>query len=380
MGNPQCVAWLSRLVQIPSVNPLHDGPNAGVVGEAAIASAVGNWLTDLGATVELIDAAPGRPNVYGWVPGRSERLVVFDVHLDTVTVENMVEDPFDGRVHDGSVWGRGALDTKASMGVMLALLESWKRDGLRPDPSVLVLGSASEEAGGLLGATAFRALADERGLAIDEIVVCEPTELSAVFGHKGGVAYNVTVRGQSAHSARPELGVNAIYGAARAIAAIEAEGARLATVIGATPVGAGTVSVGVINGGIAANVVPDQCRFVMGRRVAPEEDPAEIGAALRALVVAAVAPCVVEFEELTSSRGFCNSPETPLAQALSSAAGTKPTTAPFGTNALRYAGLSRDMVIFGPGCIDDAHKPTESVRIDDLLKAEAALTFWLRPA
>ena len=104
----------------------------------------------------LDEVLDGRPNVYGWFPGRSDRLVVIDVHTDTVTVEHMTDPPFDGRIEDGHVWGRGALDTKASMGVIMALLEVWQAAGHRPDPNLLVVGSMSEESGGLLGAGRFR--------------------------------------------------------------------------------------------------------------------------------------------------------------------------------------------------------------------------------
>src|SRR3954471_19518812 len=169
------VHWTSALVRIPSVNPVHAGPKAGVPGERALALALAGWLAGFGARVEVCDVVDGRPNVYGLVPGRSDRLVVLDVHTDTVSVEHMVEEPFDGRVEDGCVWGRGALDTKASLGVILALLERWRATGGRPEPTLLLVGSISEEGGGMLGATAFRAWAEGRRLQPDQIVVSEPT-------------------------------------------------------------------------------------------------------------------------------------------------------------------------------------------------------------
>ena len=111
---------------------------------------------------------------------RAQRLVVLDVHTDTVTVEHMTDPPFDGRIEDGCVWGRGALDTKASLGVITALLASWKQAGVRPEPTLLVVGSIAEEAGGLLGAAHFRPWSDERGLAIDQLIVSEPTQLAPI--------------------------------------------------------------------------------------------------------------------------------------------------------------------------------------------------------
>ena len=73
--------WVSRLVQIPSVNPLHAGPNSGVVGEKALAVALAEWFEELGATEVILDEVyDDRPNIYAFFPGRTERIVAVDVH------------------------------------------------------------------------------------------------------------------------------------------------------------------------------------------------------------------------------------------------------------------------------------------------------------
>ncbi|MDH4148438.1 MAG: M20/M25/M40 family metallo-hydrolase, partial [Acidimicrobiia bacterium] len=267
--------WVSRLVQIPSVNPLHEGPSCGKPGEEAIAEAVGSYFGELGAReVEVVAVDPGRPNVYGIFTGRTDRLVVLDVHTDTVTVENMIEDPFDGRIEDGRVWGRGAVDTKASLGVICGLLEAWKAEGLRPQPTLLVVGTASEEAGGLLGAVRFREWAERRELDIDQMVVAEPTKCAPIYGHKGGVALEITIKGQSAHTGTPHLGRNAITAAAHVLLALDRHHQDLIAEPPKTEVGTGTLTTTMIDGGIAQNVVPDRCTIKVGRRIAPFEDPA----------------------------------------------------------------------------------------------------------
>ena len=264
--------WVARLVRVPSVNPAHAGPRAGLVGEAAMAGALAGHFADLGAEVTLDEVLEGRPNVYGILQGRTDRLVCLDVHTDTVTVEHMDGDPFDGRVEDGHVWGRGALDTKASMGVVLGLLEAWGRHGLRPEPTVLLVGSVSEEAGGLLGAEGFRAWADGQGLAIDQVLVAEPTRCAPIYGHKGGVSIDIEVHGAAAHSATPHLGANAIEAAAAIVLAYRAEHDRLQTGTPATELGNGTLTVTLISGGTGGNIVPDRCTLTVGRRIVPLED------------------------------------------------------------------------------------------------------------
>ena len=379
--------WVSRLVQLPSVNPLHAGPNSGVVGEQALAFALVEWFEELGASEVILDEVyDERPNIYAFFAGRTDRLVAIDVHLDTVTVENMVDPPFDGRIEDGHVWGRGSLDTKASLGVICALLESWKSEGLAAEPTILVVGTVGEEAGGLMGARRFREWAESRQLIIDQMVVCEPTMCAPVHGHKGAIGMRVDVIGKSAHSALPHLGANAIHAAARIIVALEDHHDALIAGPASTEVGTGTLLTTTIRGGLAGNVVPDRCTITVGRRIAPGEDPATEFERLSRIVTDA-SPLPVEITALLAEPGrppgspaFYQLPDTDLVRTLAAATGEPPTCAPFGTNALRYDAFANEKVVFGPGSIDDAHKPTECVRITDLERIAAAYEAWLKPA
>lgn len=379
--------WVARMVRIPSVNPLHAGPRSGPGGERDFALALGGWLADLGATeVELDDVVDGRPNLYALVPGRTGRVVVLDAHLDTVTVENMTDPPFDGRIEDGCVWGRGSLDTKASLGIICALMDSWAEQGLRPEPTLLVVGTVGEEAGGLPGATAFRRWVEGRGLVIDQMVVSEPTGCRPVHGHKGAIGLRVTVHGESAHSATPERGRNAVFAAAHVIGALEDLSHELVAGPAGTALGTGTLLVSMVQGGVAPNVVPDRCELVVGRRLVPGEDPASEFARIEA-VARAASPLPVTVEPLLrmpdgslGSPAFYQDPTSSLVSVLAAGAGTSPATAPFGTNALRYGGLARETCVFGPGDIENAHKATECVGLADLERAARALQGWLRAA
>lgn len=380
--------WVSRLVQIPSVNPLHAGPNSGVAGEQALAFALVEWFEALGASEVILDEVEeDRPNIYAFFPGRTDRVVALDVHLDTVTVENMVDPPFDGRIEDGHVWGRGSLDTKASLGVMCALLESWKADALTFEPTLLVVGTVGEEAGGLLGARRFREWAESRELIIDQMIVCEPTKCAPVHGHKGAIGIRVDVIGKSAHSAVPERGANAIHAAARIVVALEDHHDALVAGPASTEVGTGTLLATTIRGGLAGNVVPDKCTITVGRRIAPGEDPTAEFERLSQIITDA-SPLPVTITSLLAaepgrppgSPAFYQLPDSDLVRTLAAATGEAPTCAPFGTNALRYDSFANEKVVFGPGSIDDAHKPTECVSIADLERIAVAYEAWLKPA
>lgn len=362
---------VGTLVRIPSVNPLQAGPRSGHDGERALSS----WLADqadaLGAEVTVDEVVDGRANVYARFEGSTDRTVTIDVHLDTVGVEHMTGDPFDGRIEDDRVYGRGSVDTKATLAIVLSVMDELRSDGRRPGPTVNLVGTISEEMGGLIGATRYRDWLEAQGRRINQLIVAEPTSCAPVHGHMGGVGLEITVRGHAAHSSKPHLGRNAISAAGRIIDAIDAEQARLVARAPVTAVGNGTVSVTEIAGGLARNIVPDHCRLYAGRRTAPGEDPAEVFEQLCELVRVAAAPLEVEIElaDGVSSAAFYQDPDSPIVRTLAAHAHSSPDVAAYGSNALRYDTIADEIALFGPGSIDQAHQAVEWVAIAELLRA-----------
>lgn len=364
-------ALLSEMVRIPSVNPLHHGPRSGTVAEADMADWVAARAAALGAEVELDEVEPGRPNVYARFAGQTERMLAVDVHLDTVGVEHMEGDPFDGRIGEGRVWGRGSVDTKATMAVVLAVLGEMVAVGRQPMCTIELVGTVSEEGGGLAGAGAYRDRLLERSERREQIVVAEPTMCVPVYGHKGGLGLEVEVEGRAAHSSKPHLGINALSAGARIIAAIDAEQERLASQREVGVLGAGTVSVNEMAGGRARNIIPDHCELYIGRRIADREDYQAEFARLTELVRAAALPARVKVQ-LANDMGenaFFQAPGSDLVTALAEMSGNSPAVADFGTNALRYGEVADQIVVFGPGSIDQAHQAIEWVEIAELERA-----------
>ncbi|MEM9131486.1 MAG: M20/M25/M40 family metallo-hydrolase [Actinomycetota bacterium] len=365
---PRIIELLGEVVAIPSVNPMQTGPRSGPGGEEAMAHWVADTATGLGAEVTLDEVEAGRPNVYAAFDGGFDTTTAVDIHLDTVGVEHMTDEPFDGRHEDGRVYGRGSVDTKATLAVLVALLE---QEAAALATNLALVGTVSEEAGGLLGAYRLRDWADERSLRFDRMIVAEPTSCIPVHGHKGGVGLEITVLGEAAHSSTPEEGTNAIEAAARIVAAFVEEQERLRRAEPSTPVGTGTLSVTEIEGGLARNIIPDRCRLYAGRRIAPGEDPATEFDRLRAMAVAAAAPVEIEVT-MTYGRGspaFYESPDSELVTLLASLGGAPPATAGYGSNALVYPPIAAETVVFGPGSIDQAHKAVEWVETAELARA-----------
>ncbi|MGI9615638.1 MAG: M20 family metallopeptidase [Acidimicrobiales bacterium] len=371
---------LAELVGINSVNPLQVGERSGDGGEAALATWLAERTEDLGAEVILDDAEPGRPNMYARFAGTSDRVVAVDVHLDTVGVEHVLGDPFGCRIESEKVHGRGAVDTKATFAVMLVLLADLRQRGVDLVPNLYLIGTVGEEAGGLVGAHRLADWSGETGQRFDQMVVAEPTLCAPVHGHKGGCGLEITVKGEAAHSSKPHLGANAIVGAARIIQAFQAEHDALLTGPASTSVGTGTLSVTEIAGGLARNIIPDECVLYAGRRIAPGEDPETVFNQLRDLAIEAAAPLEIVVERPNGRAGspaFYQAPDTQLVVQMGRLADEQPTTATYGTNALVYSDVADEIVVFGPGSIDQAHKADEWIEISELDRAAAVYEHWL---
>jgi acetylornithine deacetylase/succinyl-diaminopimelate desuccinylase-like protein len=373
--DPQSIAhWLSRLVQIPSVSPDQAGPRAGEPGEGRLAAALAQWFAGLGGAVTCEEVAPGRPNVYATWRGQTDRWIAVDVHMDTVGVEQMKGDPFNGRIENDRVHGRGSVDTKATLAVILTMLEALRRDGGTLRPNLLVAASIDEEVGAR-GAPAFAEWVRKQQLPIDQLIVAEPTMCGPVYGHKGLSRLTLEVHGKSAHSSQPELGQNAITAAARVALALDDEAQRLLTVPPASALGPARLTVSLIQGGRGINVVPDSCRLSLDRRVVAGENPREVSAALTDIARRS-SPLPVSATMLTEIDAFLQAPDTPWVRQLAQLSGRVPDIAPYCTNAWADAKVARECVVLGPGSIDQAHSDEEWVEIDELAKLARLYAAW----
>lgn len=368
------VEWLSRLVQIPAVGPANAGPRSGVPGEARLAQQLSAWFQAYGATVVQEDVFPNRPNVYAIWRGTSDRWLAIDIHMDTVGVETMEGDPFDGRVADGRVYGRGSVDTRASLAVALALLEHLHTTGQTLHDNLLICASADEETG-CYGAPVFANWVRHQGLLLDQMIVAEPTLCAPIHGHKGALGLVFEIEGVAAHSSKPQLGQNAISAAARVISALDAEYQRINVLPVSSKLGNGALSVTMIQGGQAQNIIPNTCRLNVDRRLTVGEDPLAIRAHLTGLAqTAAQLPLTVK--TLHALSAFYQQPDTPWVQQLGEWTGVAPDVVPFTTNGSAYNNLARECVIFGPGSIDQAHRDVEWVAISELEKAARIYERW----
>lgn len=374
------VQVLEDLIRLESVNVSLPG---GGQGEAAVAAYVDDFCRRLG--LERVEAGgyPGRPNaVWHLRISGATRSLMFEAHMDTVTLTNM-PDGTEPRRDGGRLYGRGACDTKGSLAGMLCAVEELVRSPGELAADVLVAAVVDEE----VGATGAQMLV-EAGVRPDAIVVGEPTMLRPVVAHKGVTRFYVRTRGKSAHTSRPDLGDNAI---AQMMALMrylqeqaEPELARLSHPLVGHPV----QTVSLITGGHQLNFVPEECRIGIDRRTLPFEDPADVLEWYRRTVVDIcrehpwIKADIPEVHSLIW--GLDTPPDSPVVQAALTAVravvapDAVPLGAPYGTDAARYWGMARiPCVVLGPGDIAQAHTGSEWISVEQI---EASVPIYVQLA
>lgn len=149
----EVVELCSQLIAIDSSNT---GDPATSAGEREAAEWVVARLEEVGYEPTMLGWDESRQNVIVRVDGASpdKPALLLHGHLDVVpaVAEEWSVDPFAGVIKDGFVWGRGAIDMKDMVAMMVAILRRWKIDGVRPDRTIVFCFTADEEHGGVYGA------------------------------------------------------------------------------------------------------------------------------------------------------------------------------------------------------------------------------------
>ena len=244
----------------------------------------------------------------------------------------------------------------------------------------LVLLFTHDEETGTLGA---RRLLEEPAVVPPlptAAIIGEPTSLRVLRMHKGHLRLRVVFTGVPAHSGLPHLGVNAVEAAGRAIVALTE--LRLALERERPPnaehfpeVPYVTLNVARVAGGGPTNVVPADCVLDLGVRLLPGMSADEMTGRVRAVLKDAVSPVPFELAVLGETPPMMVAESAPILRLLAGELGqTGAGSAPFGTDGGWLSRLGLDCVIWGPGSIEVAHKPNESLPVAEFVRAGELLT------
>ena len=203
------IRLLQRLVAIPSVSG----------AEQAMGDAVEAEFRNMGLEVERYEIGNGRPVVLGILRGgRPGPALLFDGHTDTHPVEDYLGDPFEPRIENGRLYGRGSVDMKGGLAAMMRAAGRLKSCREKLAGRLIVAAVPDEEL--LSQGTAFLA---ELGVKAQAGIVGEPTGLKIGRAMRGVTHIDLTVTGTPKHTSSWSGGENAIVQMGKILAALDRE-------------------------------------------------------------------------------------------------------------------------------------------------------------
>lgn len=270
-------------------------------------------------------------------------------HTDTVPLQGHVGSQIEG----DRLFGLGATDMKGGLAVMVHILEDL---GTGRVVGVFYAGEEGPLAGNELGPIldAIPALAE-----IEAGIVMEPTNREVHAGCQGSVNARVSFIGEAGHSARPWRGVNAVTKAGPFLTTMDALQPELHPIEGLEF--KEVMSVTRANGGVANNIIPGRFELNVNYRFSPDRTTEEAVERLREVCSEAD-----EFEVVDVAPAAYPETSHPLFQSLIDAAGTDVSHKQGWTDVAQLAERGIPGINFGPGETALAHKPGESIALDDL--------------
>ena len=371
--------FLDRLVAEPSVSAAPSAPIVATVLELADPAPDEVMRHDYDAGRKsnlLLMRGPRLDDLDNPAPDRPAGLTLSG-HLDVVPADepDWRGDPW--RLTDlGDRWaGRGTSDMK---GFVALALDRFRRLDPNSMTAPLALLLTADEEVGSIGAQRWVAERPDTPLP-RQVVIGEPTQLTAVRMHKGHLRLRLELAGHAAHSGYPHRGANAIEPAGPALVALaalrrelEAQSHPAAEHFPEVPFV--TLNVGRIAGGVATNVVPDRCTLDIGLRPLPGDTSEALIERLEAVLSGALEGVDWSLAIDNDSPPLRTRPEAPLFGALRDLLGqTADPGVGFSSDGGTLARRGLDCVLFGPGSIEVAHKANESLPKDQFERAGAVL-------
>ncbi len=365
MPLPPLKDQLSQLIALPSVSstsPRWD------MGNRPVVELLGNWLRDLGFSVEImpVSADGNKANLIATL-GSGPGGLVLAGHTDTVPFDEgrWNSDPLSLSERDNRFYGLGSTDMKGFFPLAIAAATKFSDKALQQP--LIILATCDEESS-MGGARALAAAGRPKARAA---IVGEPTSLVPVRMHKGIMMEAVRVTGRAGHSSNPELGNNALDGMhavlAQLLAYRQTMAARFSNPMFAVEFP--TLNLGCIHGGDNPNRICGSAELHFDLRMTPDGSNAEVRGEIGQQLqqVAAETGLEINFAPLIQDVSpFEEAADSELVRVAERLSGHSAEAVAFATEAPFLQQLGMQTVVMGPGSIDQAHQPDEFMGLDQV--------------
>ncbi|WP_206483139.1 acetylornithine deacetylase [Thalassotalea sp. G2M2-11] len=373
MPLPNFSESLFQLIASPSISSTQESWDQ---GNRDIIDLLATWFSELGFSIS-IHPVPDTRNKFNLLAklGSGEGGLLLAGHSDTVPFDEnrWQSDPLKVLNQDDKFFGLGTCDMK---GFFAFILQAVKQlDAKKLTKPLYILATADEETT-MAGARFF---ANSQDIKPDVAIIGEPTGLVPVIMHKGHMSHRIKVKGQSGHSSKPSLGVNAIEIMYQVIGQLIALKEKFAENFhnNAFDVAGPTLNLGAIKGGDNANRICGHCELDLDMRSLPGMTDAE----LIQLLAEAIAPLAekypdrISFDELhPSSPSFEQQASSPLVTLAEEISGHSCCAVNYATEAPFIQQLGCQTIVLGPGSINQAHQPNEFLAHSEISQTNRILT------
>ncbi len=283
------VSFLQEMVRVPTDTP--PGNNAPHAARTAELLKAFGFEAESHAVPQADVTAAGMESITNLVVRRqygAGRTIGLNAHGDVVPPgEGWTHDPYGGEVVDGKLYGRAAAVSKCDFATFTFAIRALESLKAPLKGSAELYFTYDEEFGGELGPGWLL----EKKIVKPDLLIAAGFSYQVITGHNGCLQMEVTVHGKMGHAAVPDTGVDALQAANRILTALYEQNTMYRKEIRSAVKGITHpyVNIGLIEGGTNTNVIPGKVVLKVDRRMIPEENPAEVEAALHQVMRDAVA-------------------------------------------------------------------------------------------
>ena len=287
--------------------------------------------------------------------------ILLSGHIDTVgaTASEWQTNPFQGVIKDGKIYGRGTMDMKHFIAVVLHLIPQLKQIKLP-----IFLAFSCDEETNVLGVRQLTIFLEKNNIRPQYALIGEATDFNLYVANRGYAGYQTIIRGVAGHAGAPELGTNAAYIAAKIISKIETLNALY------TPQGT-TLNVGIIQGGIGRNAIPAEARIDWEIRYKNDKAHQQIIREMEDLyqnLKQTYPKSEISVEPRETLSAFEEKSDSRLTRIAENILNTPRRSFPYASEAGFYQALGMDTLMCGAGDPKLAHGADEYIAVADLNK------------